>query len=78
MSADSLTMLPVIDPTVLTNVVRQEQRNPAFDILNWTVQPLSHEKIIDTTGGLFLLSGTWNIFTELHVRPATFSRYNGT
>ena len=58
MPADPLTVVPAIDPTVLTDVVRQDQRNPAFDLLTWTVEPLSHEKIIDTTGGLFLLSGT--------------------
>jgi hypothetical protein len=56
MSAEST--LPVIDPIVLANVVRQAQRSPAFEILSWTIQPLAHEKIIETTGGLFLLSGT--------------------
>jgi aminoglycoside phosphotransferase (APT) family kinase protein len=78
MSADSLTTSPVIDPTVLANVVRQQQRNPAFDILSWTIQPLSHEKIIDTTGGLFLLHGTgrddhglqaWSIVLKLLNNP---------
>jgi len=33
-------MLPLIDPTILTTVVRQDQRNPAFDIPTWTVEPL--------------------------------------
>ncbi|HEU5098747.1 MAG TPA: phosphotransferase [Roseiflexaceae bacterium] len=58
MPADPHAVLPLIDSTLLTDVVRQAQRNPAFDILTSTVQPLSHAKIIDTTGGLFLFSGT--------------------
>ena len=58
MPVDPLTLLHEIDPNVLTDVVRHDQGRPDFNILNWTVQPLSHEKIIETTGGLFLLSGT--------------------
>jgi hypothetical protein len=83
MPADPRTVLPMIDPTPLTDVVRQDQRNPAFDILTWTVQPLSHEKIIDTTGGLFLLSGTgrddhgmqsWSIVLKILNNPKEWAQ----
>jgi hypothetical protein len=76
MSAESA--LPAIDPTVLADVVRQAQRSPAFEILSWTIQPLAHEKIIETTGGLFLLSGmgrgdhdpqSWSIVLKILNNP---------
>jgi hypothetical protein len=46
-----------LDPALLTVVVRQAQRSPAFDLLDWSVAPLNHQKIIDTTGGLYRFSG---------------------
>jgi hypothetical protein len=49
--------LRTVDLTVLTAVVRQDQRSPAFELVDWTVAPLSHHKIIDTTGGLYCFSG---------------------
>jgi hypothetical protein len=49
--------LQAFDPGALADLVRQDQRNPAFEILDWTVDPLEHEKIIDTTGGLYRFSG---------------------
>ena len=57
MKTDALTALQTLDPAVLTDIVRQDQRNPAFKLLDWTVQLLSHEKIIATTGGLYRFSG---------------------
>ncbi|MGQ0604638.1 MAG: aminoglycoside phosphotransferase family protein [Anaerolineales bacterium] len=83
MPADPLTLLQGIDPNVLTDVVRQDQRKPAFDILNWTVQPLSHEKIIGTTGGLFLFNGVgrddqgtqaWSIVLKILNNPKTWGQ----
>ncbi len=83
MPADPLTVMPAIDPTVLTDVVRHDQRNRAFDILTWTIGPLSHEKIIDTTGGLFLLSGTgrddhgtqsWSIVLKILNNPKEWAQ----
>jgi hypothetical protein len=53
MSADLLEKLEAIDLAILTDVVRQDRGDPELVLLDWTVSPLSHEKIIDTTGGLF-------------------------
>jgi hypothetical protein len=57
MAGDLLAQLRAIDPAVLTGVVRQDQQDPHLAILDWTVEPINHEKIIDTTAGLFRFSG---------------------
>jgi hypothetical protein len=57
MSNDLPEQLEAIDQAFLTEVVRKDQHNPNLVILDWTVEPLSHEKIIDTTAGLFCFSG---------------------
>lgn len=57
MSQDTLATLTALDPAVLIEVVRQDQRSPTFALREWTVAPLSHHKIIDTTGGLYCFSG---------------------
>jgi hypothetical protein len=54
---DILASLSSIDLAVLTAVIRQDQRSPAFELIDWTVAPLSHHKIIATTGGLYCFSG---------------------
>src|SRR5688500_18418519 len=46
MTDDVLEQLKAIDQAVLTDVVRKDQHDPDLVILDWTVQPLSHEKII--------------------------------
>jgi hypothetical protein len=58
MSQDTLASLAALDPAVLTEVVRQDQRSPTFELREWTVAPLNHHKIIDTTGGLFCFRGS--------------------
>lgn len=58
MNPDSPATLQALDPGALADLVRQDQRNPAFEILDWTVQPLDHERIIATTGGLYRFSGS--------------------
>jgi len=57
MTDDLQEQLKGIDQTVLTDVVRKDQQDPDLVILDWTVEPLGHEKIISTTGGLFCFSG---------------------
>jgi hypothetical protein len=57
MADDLLEQLKGMDQAVLTDVVRRDQRDPDLVIRDWTVVPLSHEKIISTTGGLFCFSG---------------------
>jgi hypothetical protein len=57
MTDNLLEQLKKIDQAVLTDIVQKDQRNSELVVLDWTVNPLSHEKIIDTTGGLFCFSG---------------------
>lgn len=52
-----LAALRSLDPALLSDVVRESQQRPSFKVLDWDVQPLTHNKIIDTTGGLFLFRG---------------------
>ena len=58
MNPDLPATLQALDAGALGAIVRQDQRNPAFEIFDWTVQPLDHEKIIATTGGLYRFSGS--------------------
>jgi hypothetical protein len=57
MSSNLLDQLKQIDPALLTDYVRQDKGSHSFEILEWTVAPMSHAKIIRTTGGLFRFSG---------------------
>ena len=57
MTDNLIEQLKEIDQSVLTDVVRRDQNDSDLVILDWTVEPLSHQKIIDTTGGLFCFSG---------------------
>ena len=57
MTDDVLQQLKAMDQAILTGVVRKDQNDPELVLLDWTVEPLSHEKIIETTGGLFCFSG---------------------
>lgn len=78
MSASSHDNLPPIDPVELTGIVRAALGSPALELGDWSVAPLSHEKIISTTGGLFLLTGTahgatgerpWSVVLKLLANP---------
>jgi hypothetical protein len=44
MAQDMLAELRNISPSLLTDVVRRQQRTPTFDLLAWSVTPLTHEK----------------------------------
>ena len=59
MGNDILSKLLTIDPEILIKVVRQDQRNPTFEITRWTVQRLS-DKGIRNPDGLWLYSGEGN------------------
>ena len=59
MGNDMLEKLLTIDPEILTEVVRQDQTNPTFEITRWTVQRLS-DKGIRNPDGLWLYSGEGN------------------
>jgi len=61
MSQDFLDLLKVIDPGVLAEVAQKSLNLPSLKLGDWTVTPLAHEKVIETTGGLFTFSGHgWN------------------
>jgi hypothetical protein len=51
------TDIPAIDLTVLTDAVGQDQRSPSFTLHEWSVSPLPHHTVIDTTGGLYCIRG---------------------
>jgi hypothetical protein len=44
--------LPSITIVELTNVVRQDQRSPAFEVLDWTVSMLSDRSTVNPDGVL--------------------------
>jgi hypothetical protein len=82
MSDDLLGQLEKMDRAILTDVVRKDQRNSELVLLDWTVTPLSHEKIISTTGGLFCFSGQsqsaegirpWKVVMKCLNKPKTLS-----
>ena len=54
-----LENLKTMDPVILTDVVRQDQRNPSFEITNWSVKRLSNKGVINPDG-LWLFSGEGN------------------
>ena len=54
-----LEKLQAVDPLILTGIVRQDQRDPAFEITSWSVRRLSDKGIINPDG-LWLYSGEGN------------------
>jgi hypothetical protein len=58
MSEDMPEALKAIDSGVLTEVARRSLGLPAFRLIDWFVSPLLHEKVIETTGGLFCFRGS--------------------
>jgi len=56
MALDMLETLRDIDPALLSDVVRQEQRSPSFEITDWSVERLSTKGMINPDG-LFLFKG---------------------
>lgn len=78
MTEDLPEHLPSIDPTILTDVVRQDQRSPHFDLSSWSVQRLSDRGVVNP-GGLWLVSGegsdhsgfrAWSVVLKILQRPA--------
>ena len=52
-----LEQLKAMDLAVLTEAVRKDQLDPDLVILDWTVEPIVHELLTDTTSGLFRFTG---------------------
>ena len=56
MAEDMLSKLKAIDSTILTDVVRQDQRSPLFQITQWSVGRLSGKGVMNPDG-LWRFSG---------------------
>jgi hypothetical protein len=56
MSDAILSRLNAIDPAILTDVVRQDQGDPGFEISQWSVRRLSEKGMVNADG-LWLVSG---------------------
>src|SRR5687767_3559900 len=77
MAEDISAKLRAIDPAILTEVVRQDQRSSSLIVTHWTVRRLS-EKGIRNPDGLWLFSGegqdgvgsqTWSVVLKILERP---------
>jgi hypothetical protein len=61
MVGDLLVQLKAMDQTVLTEIVRKDQHDSDLVILDWMVEPIQHDVLVDTTAGLFLFTGqSWS------------------
>ena len=56
MPEDFMSRLQAIDLALLTDVVRQDQRSPSFEITEWSIKRLS-DKGVQNPDGLWLVSG---------------------
>src|SRR6185436_6919804 len=79
MTREMLEALQAIDRAELLAVVRQDQRSPTFEILNWKVEPFG-EKGIANADSLFSFSGQgqdqqgtrpWQIVIKTFKDPGT-------
>jgi hypothetical protein len=77
MNDQLLEDLKNIDPAILIDIVRQDRRNPSFEINNWSVKRLSDKGVINPDG-LWLFSGegndgrepqTWSVVLKILERP---------
>jgi hypothetical protein len=78
MSVDLLPGLKLITPAVITEAARRSLGLPEFIVEAWSASPLSHEKVIETTGGLFRFSGVgqdngetkaWSAVLKIVIQP---------
>ena len=76
MSDDMLERLKGIDLGILSDVIRQDQNDPLFEIIEWSVRRLSNKGIANPDG-LWLFSGTgigskgiqpWSVVLKILVR----------
>ena len=49
--------MTVADQAEVADIARRVTRDPAAELLEWTATPLAHVGIIDTTGGLYRVTG---------------------
>jgi hypothetical protein len=67
-----------LDPNVITEAARRSLDLSDFKLADWTATPLVHEKVIETTGGLFRFDGqgwdgaelrAWSVVLKVIKRP---------
>jgi len=74
MAEGLLEKLKALDPAILTEVVRQDQNDPTFEITTWDVKRLS-DKGIANPDGLWIFNGAgsnssnWSIVLKILNRP---------
>jgi hypothetical protein len=78
LNSNMLEQLQQLDIALLTDLVRQDQRSPSLEILDWSVKPLSQKILMETTGGLFCFSGQernggdttpWSMVLKILTKP---------
>lgn len=57
MNEDTLERLKAIDPGILTDIVRQDQKSPSFEITEWSIKRLSDKGMVNPDG-LWLVTGS--------------------
>lgn len=67
-----------IDPEIIAGVARQSLDAAEFSLADWSVTPLLHEKVLETTGGLYNFHGRgladgvlkpWSVVLKKILRP---------
>lgn len=78
MTEDLMARLKAIDLAILTDVVRQDQKSPSFEITEWSITRLS-DKGVANPDGLWLVSGcghtggasrSWSVVVKIIKRPS--------
>jgi hypothetical protein len=73
-----LEKLSSIDPAFLAKLARQDTGAEAFELSDWSVTPVSHEAVVETTGGLYCFRGQgwdgyvskpWSVILKIVNRP---------
>ena len=57
MTQNPLDLLHSISPAAISEVARQAAKAQTFEVNEWAVELLRHEKVVETTGGLYRFHG---------------------
>jgi hypothetical protein len=78
MSSISKSRSPSFRPAELFQAVREQQRDPSFQVLEWDIHPIHYHQFINTNAGLFRVAGTgsgrdgnqpWSIVLKILNKP---------
>lgn len=79
MAEDMLLEMQQLDPRIVANVAGRSLNIADFKLADWSVEPLRHEAVLETTGGLFRFRGhgwdgaqlrAWSAVLKLVNQPA--------